>query len=179
MKVIGIDPGLSGGVCVISTDESRTSWHIQTCMPMPTTEWHGSKIVCLLDIDRMLFPDSKVFIEQAWARPPVSKKKGDQNIASVRSSTTSMQNYGRILGLMEFQAYTHTVVSPMAWMKRLGLKSENDENGKRTKAANIAMAKSLFPDQSWLPTERCRKPHDGMVDAALIAYYGLMHGGKS
>jgi hypothetical protein len=41
-----------------------------------------------------------------------------------------------------------------------------------TKPAALARARQLWPAESWLASPRCSKPHDGMIDAALIAEYG-------
>ena len=41
-----------------------------------------------------------------------------------------------------------------------------------TKAAALNVAKQIFPAETWLKSERCTKPHDGMIDAALLAEYG-------
>ena len=35
-------------------------------------------------------------------------------------------------------------------------------------------AKRLFPNWNFLATERSSKMHDGLVDAALIGYYGYV-----
>lgn len=43
-----------------------------------------------------------------------------------------------------------------------------------TKEASAMAAKRLFPDWNFLATERSSKMHDGLVDAALIAYYGYV-----
>lgn len=40
-----------------------------------------------------------------------------------------------------------------------------------TKEAALDVANLLAPDECWLKNERCSKPHDGMVDAFLIAQY--------
>lgn len=42
-----------------------------------------------------------------------------------------------------------------------------------TKATSLRAAQALFQDETFI-MPRCRKPHDGVVDAALIAYYGLV-----
>jgi hypothetical protein len=41
-----------------------------------------------------------------------------------------------------------------------------------TKPAALAKAKQLWPAETWLATNRSTKPHDGLVDAALIAEFG-------
>jgi len=35
----------------------------------------------------------------------------------------------------------------------------------------LLKARQLWPDETWLASPRCTKPHDGMIDAALIAEY--------
>lgn len=40
-----------------------------------------------------------------------------------------------------------------------------------TKATSLRAAQAIFPGESFI-LPRCRKPHDGVVDAALIAYHG-------
>jgi hypothetical protein len=40
-----------------------------------------------------------------------------------------------------------------------------------TKVAALASANKLWPTERWLATTRSKTPHDGMVDAALIARY--------
>jgi hypothetical protein len=40
-----------------------------------------------------------------------------------------------------------------------------------SKNTSIAVCKRLFPDVSLLPSERCRKDHDGMAEALLMAEY--------
>jgi len=42
----------------------------------------------------------------------------------------------------------------------------------QAKALAKAKVAELWPDESWLPSERASVPHDGLIDAALIAEYG-------
>jgi hypothetical protein len=41
-----------------------------------------------------------------------------------------------------------------------------------TKKASAIIAKRLFPGETFLATERCKKVHDGLTDATLLALYG-------
>lgn len=43
-----------------------------------------------------------------------------------------------------------------------------------TKEASLLAAKRLFPKWNFFATERSKKDHDGLIDAALIAYYGYV-----
>lgn len=44
-----------------------------------------------------------------------------------------------------------------------------------TKATAINVANRLYPNVSFRATKKSSKPHDGIVDALLIAYYTLNH----
>jgi len=37
----------------------------------------------------------------------------------------------------------------------------------------LSRARQLWPDESFLATAKSKKPHEGLIDAALIAYYGI------
>ena len=41
----------------------------------------------------------------------------------------------------------------------------------RTKEVALNLANQLEPSENWLANKRCRTPHDGMIDAYLIARY--------
>ncbi len=41
----------------------------------------------------------------------------------------------------------------------------------RTKEVALKLANELEPSENWLANKRCRTPHDGMIDAYLIARY--------
>jgi hypothetical protein len=43
-----------------------------------------------------------------------------------------------------------------------------------TKPAALAKAKQLWPEETFLASARSTKPHEGIVDAYLIAEYGRM-----
>ena len=42
----------------------------------------------------------------------------------------------------------------------------------KSKEYALAKARELWPDESWLATDRSTTPHNGMIDAALIGEYG-------
>jgi hypothetical protein len=61
-------------------------------------------------------------------------------------------------------------VPPQAWTGALHKKAPM--TFANPKESSLYVARQLWPDQNFLATERSRVPHDGVVDAALIAYYG-------
>lgn len=68
------------------------------------------------------------------------------------------------------------MVKPRIWQNKIWI--ENDivkkpgTNKKDTKLTTLNAASRIFPDECFTATERAKKPHDGIVDAALIAFYG-------
>ena len=55
---------------------------------------------------------------------------------------------------------------------RKNKKGEGIKGGRDTKAMALMAATKLFPDVDLTATARSTKPHDGIVDALLIAEYG-------
>lgn len=85
-------------------------------------------------------------------------------------------NYARGAGLLEMCAmwqWPITRVSPRTWGKVIkdGISKKLD-----SKAQSIEAAKALWPDMfrvgGFYVSDRSKKPHDGLVEAALIAEYG-------
>ncbi len=80
---------------------------------------------------------------------------------------TSMFNfgvsYGYIKGVLEAYRIPYQEIPPQRWKKEFGLNSD--------KAASVEVCRKLFPDVNLLATERCKKPHDGMAEALLMAEY--------
>lgn len=96
--------------------------------------------------------------------------------------------FGRALGILEGIICTlgipFTKVSPKEWQKEMWqgikpievptLKKNKDGSVKYktdTKATSLICVKRLYPDVNLLPTERSKKPSDGIVDALLMAGY--------
>ena len=48
----------------------------------------------------------------------------------------------------------------------------------KTKEMSLVSAQRLYPGADLRASTRCKKPHDGIVDALLIATYGLKSGSK-
>jgi len=148
--VIGIDPGLKGGIAKIWDDGVES-------IPMPIKEG-------LLDI-KTLFAwvepeitqpmDTVVYIERVWAMP---KQRGGERF---------IKDAGRLLGLFELFDVTPIEVLPKKWKHGI-LKAPYDKD------AAIAYCDANFPEISLLATPRSKKPHDGMADALCIAAYGRL-----
>lgn len=73
------------------------------------------------------------------------------------------QNYGFIQGVLKAYNIPFELVPPQKWKKEFSVTSD--------KNTSIEVAKRLFSQVNLKATERCKKDHDGMAEALLIAEY--------
>ena len=157
MIYIGIDNGLTGGLVALSDHPGPPI----DCMPMPTrgkakgNEVDAEMIWSFIDKwDRAIVT---VILETPGKHSP-----GAQALCSMWDS------YGAIRGVLESRGIRHHRITPQAWQKVMLPGCAKGD----TKPAALARARQLWPAESWLASPRCSKPHDGMIDAALIGEYG-------
>lgn len=151
--VVGIDNGLDGGLCAV-----RNGKVLKKCA-MPTTEREGKREI---DIGHVLswvrqFEDPvRLVIEE-----PLKHARSSQAVRSMALS------FGQLLALCRLEGYDHRIVQVNDWQRKvLGRVARGG-----TKTVALAVAKKLQPGESWLASSRSKKPHDGIVDAYLLAYY--------
>lgn len=84
-----------------------------------------------------------------------------------KQGVTSMfkfgENFGFIQGLLTANRIPFELVTPQKWKKEFQITSD--------KNSSIAVCKRLFPDVSLRRTDRCKKDHDGIAEALLMAEY--------
>lgn len=103
---------------------------------------------------------------------------------SAKSNFSFGYNNGMIIGFLKCCCIPYTKVTPKAWQKQMwqGIRPVEKPTGKKkkdgspkykvdTKATSLIAAKRLFPNESFLATVRSKVPHDGIVDAVLMAEY--------
>jgi len=154
--MIGIDPGLEGGIAIIS-DAVKV-------IKMPTLiNKKGKKELDILSIIKFLKESKikKAYIEQVGAMPG--------------QGVTSMFNfgmgYGILLGVLTALKIKYVKVIPQKWK---GIVLEGTE---KDKEAAIQFCQKTYPEVNLIP-EKCRTPSDGMADALCIAAYGLQFEGS-
>ena len=158
MIYIGIDNGLTGGLCVLGE-----SGEILAKVIMPTrekskgNELAANDLAAHFEVWRELYGPFSVIIET-----PGKFAKGVQAISSMWDS------YGATRGVLEALKIRHHRIAPITWQKVM---IPNCAKGD-TKPAAKARVGQLWPDEKWLATPRSTKPHEGLIDAALIAEYG-------
>jgi crossover junction endodeoxyribonuclease RuvC len=154
---IGIDPGLSGAIAIISTESLKIF-----DMPTMTVERNGKakRQVSASELAEMLYlysgRDCHAYCERVGAM-------AGQGVTSVFSFGRS---FGMIEGILAAFKMPVTFVPPATWVKAVGRGQGKD--------ASRARAMELFPsDQDQFK----RVKDDGRADAALIAHWGSRHAG--
>ena len=90
----------------------------------------------------------------------------------VSSTFNFGMNFGFIQGVLKAYEIPYELVTPQKWKKEFSCTSD--------KNTSIEVCKRLFPGVNLKATDRCKKDHDGIAEALLIAEYGRRHyNGKS
>lgn len=177
--ILGIDPGKHGGAVLLDAKNVCNQVHI------PTAVKDGRVDVLFTTNALKPYADniSTAFIEDVHAI------YGSAASATFEFGHAAGALYGAVQALLGDRVQVG-YIQPKSWQKVAwkGVEAENGKavidsktgkqkvlkNGKLqfkvdTKATSSAAAHALFPGVSFIP-KRCRKEHDGLVDAALIAY---------
>lgn len=93
----------------------------------------------------------------------VSAMKGQ----GVTSMFSFGENYGFIKGLLTANKISFQVVTPKKWKKFFELTKDKNKS--------IDVCKRLFPGIDLKKTDKCRKDHDGLAEACLLAFYAKKH----
>ena len=170
MIIVGIDPGKNGGIAIINGNDI-----ILHTIPQIAKEVDVRGLFDIFEGIRLNTEPAKIIIEDVHSVFSASAKANFQ--------------FGWITGFLEGMAMSlelpYFKIQPKVWQKDVwqGGKiietptSEKDKNGNvkykvDTKATSLLAAKRLFPNTNLLATPRSKVPHDGLVDALLIAEYG-------
>lgn len=146
MIYIGIDPGKNGGIAFISDS-------FDTPLVYPFSE---DVLIRELGANYQDY-DMICTLEHVHAMP----KQG------VSSTFNFGMNFGFIQGVLKAYGIPYELVTPQKWKKEFSCTSD--------KNTSIEVCKRLFPSVNLKATDRCKKDHDGMAEALLIAEYGRRH----
>lgn len=117
------------------------------------------------------FPYSDFALYQILHGCSVDKCMVEKVGAMPGQGVTSMFNFGKaygyILGALDMMQISYELVVPKTWKKEYGLTSDKQQS--------IECCKRLFPTCDLRRTSHCRKEHDGMAEALLIAEYARRH----
>jgi hypothetical protein len=178
--IIGVDPGLAGGVAVIGLPGEFRDADVVTAIKMPVQdkftgkgeEVHAKAIwefiqKCRGDNGGVLETIGLFVLERVGS---MAKKRGGKD---VKQGTTSMFNfgdgYGKIRGIVDLFDLRVEYPLPQKWQKSV-LPAKGCKGN--TKAAAISFVQRRYPELSLLASPRCRTPHNGIADAVCLAEYG-------
>lgn len=159
MKVyIGMDPGKGGGFAAMDQDGKILS---KVVTPIIGKEYDVKSIVRFIT----QFSEHDVHV-------------GIENVHAIQSGgRTSNFTFGKglgiLIGVVEGLGIPYTMVTPVTWQKNAwsGVPVMKKGNKKDTKGMSLVASRRLFPTEDFLKSARSSVPHDGMIDAALIAYH--------
>jgi crossover junction endodeoxyribonuclease RuvC len=146
---IGIDPGLTGALAILSADGSL---ELVTDLPIVrdrSLAWvDGSALQSML-LDAIAGRQSRAVVERVSAMP----KQG------IASAFLFGVGFGSILSVLQAMHIPIEFVTPVVWKRSYGLSKD--------KHASLHKARLMFP-----AAELHLAKHDGRAEALLIAEYG-------
>lgn len=146
MRIAGIDPGQRGGIVILEDGEIIDRELIVNVTPRQWLQQRYTKIV---------------YIEQAQTMP----KQG------IVSAFNYGRDFGYLLGTLT-GGFLVNQVAARTWTKRV---HQQAPRSKCAKSRSLWVARQMWPNETWLATARSKVPHDGLIDAALIALYGYLN----
>jgi len=168
--IIGIDPGLSGALAVLSSSWGAPSIVAAWRMPRHagvsgpnTIDARGVRSI--IDASD---PD-KVVIENQRCVP----------IQGAKSNLTLGAGFGKLLAVVELAGYAHTltIIEPRVWQVGVGCAGGTLGTAKtRGEAKNAAKERARLRAVEVFGA-RALEPygnHDGIIDAIMIALYGIL-----
>ncbi len=157
MIYIGVDNGLTGAIAVIQ--EGALS-----LFSMPVHNDGKKNRVDVLGLGSVLMPYNLYGHFVMYESVAGSK--------SVRAAVSMADSFARVEAVLILANYRREPITARKWQKMFWTVPKMAKGVKfDTKAAALYKARQLWPEQNWLRTPRCKKPDEGMVDAALIAEY--------
>ncbi|PCI96649.1 MAG: hypothetical protein COB15_09685 [Flavobacteriales bacterium] len=167
---VGIDPGADGAIGVIDA-------HLTTATVFPKISGKFDAHQLNICIERILEEDD--YIHFILEKPGIIFGVGKSSMAKL------YKNCGLIEGILIGNNCRYTLVPPKEWQKEMwqGVDTIRKSTTKRkkdgtkaqgavdTKAMSLMAAKRLWPSMDFRKSERATTPHDGIVDALLMAEY--------
>ena len=152
--ICGIDPGFSGGIAFIDSESGVQVY------PMPVVV-NGKHKFLDAEFVVSLFqsPPTLVVIEEPIAMPKLSCK----------ATASTFRMVGRLEGICDGMGLPRMLVRPQDWYREILVgHPKKDKNDK----PSLEYVMNRFRGLSLLPTDKSKKPSDGMSDAVCIALYG-------
>lgn len=154
--IVGIDNGISGALVAISQFSEIISYHT-----MPISRSRKGNEIDPVEVWKWLTSLG----DRGRISIIIEEPGGSKSAAAAVSMAGSFHTLRTICSLKGLRWQR---ITPRNWQRVMlpGCKKGD------TKPRALAAARQLWPNETWLPTPRCSKPDEGLIDAALIAEFG-------
>jgi len=159
--IMAFDPGISGGYAIFDGSVVVARGR----MPIDKNLKNKKSTINLTEVRKLMinYKPDVVVLERQAPRP------GE----GVSSAWTSGYNFGLLFAMASVYADNVALVAPRTWATKL---HETESTLEDAKARSLQVAKKFFPSEDFLATKRSSKPHEGIIDALLIAYWYKEYG---
>ena len=157
---VGIDNGISGGIVLLRSDEV-----IIAKRSMPTMAKKKGNEVDIVELHNWF----SAAIGNEPFRVVLEEPGGSKNYGaavSMADSASAIKTWVRL------NRWRYELITPRMWQKVM---LPNCPPGHTKEYAKSAVVR-LWPNEDWREGQRCKKPHEGIVDAALIAEFARRSG---
>lgn len=160
---LGIDNSLSGALCLISGSQivAMTTMPVKEYVP-PKKGAKTTREIDIVAVWQWIYDVTGHALDNV-----VAMIEKPTNAKTYRAAEAMAGSFHALRAMCELKNLQWQRITPQSWQKIMlpGCKKGD------TKPAALKVAKKLWPKENWLATPRSKVPHDGLVDAALIAEY--------
>lgn len=163
MTIIGCDPGITGAFFVLKQTQQQFAIMPTIEIELTTKTKAGNRkkknVINAAAVKSWLeqFPRETTEIMIELVGPMPNAENGAASLFSFG------EGFGLLKGIFVGMGFRMGQVRPQRW--------QADIMRGRPKGSEAIVAAELFPGVDWRASDRCRKPHSGLVDAALIGEY--------
>jgi hypothetical protein len=160
MITLGLDNGVSGALCALSPTPGVGIIAMTT---MPIQRARKGNEIDVVGVWQWLVQELQADRNRDRITAVLEEPGGSK---SARAATSMAGSFHALRALFQVQGIRFIRITPQQWQKPMLHCKAGD-----TKPAALSLARQLWPTENWLASERCKVPHDGLVDSALIAEY--------
>ena len=149
MRIIGIDPGIKGGIAAL-----KNTGELIEVMPLESPFKISYQISYLTSA--YVAGGISIFVEEPFIKPGTASK----------STFTGLVNYGILLKSVSMYCEDYSTVKPNVWKSAFKLSKD--------KQLSMDLCLELYPESKEFIYGKNGGMKDGLAEAILIAYYGKL-----
>jgi len=156
--IIGIDNGVSGSLAAISAHNGA----FIDAITMPIQKARKGNEIDVVEVERWIESVAAGFhnIHCAILEEPGGSK-------SAKAATSMAGSFHALRTVLTLAGIRWHRITPQKWQREMMPGCNSGD----TKPRALELAKRLWPDETFLATERSKVPNHNIVDAALLAEY--------